>query len=593
MSVTGFLVDNTVQKYNYESLENYNTPDFSTSSTYQVGDYVMYQGKLYKCTTAIITGGAWDSTKWSLAILSDDVAELKSAIEVSSSSVNIGPFTQMGYIRDNGTIGSDSTTAVTGYYTFNVNGTIIFTVKDGYTGKVVEYSTSGVFSKILASNVTGSVAIEVSDSTQKKYRFSIGTVSSLASIPDDGLSWMVKSYTDVTMTESGKAADSKSVGNAIGRNLFDYRTGNLFLGYPNLSQKKVLENTNARSIWIPCDGNTVYTVTKTLTNNFMVAFTATEPAANTTVISGTTGDTGTTITVKAPTNANYLIVFFWLSPADTANIQTVLESIYIHKGASAGGLIIEPLSLFPEYIKNTLAYKPMAVPHKGYICLVSDDGAGELASYAIPMVISKNVPLTFAVMSTSEVFDNSTMQATVIDAVENHGCEISQHGGVNWTTYNEAYLNKFFDDQATFFASIGLTPKSAAIPSHYTSKLIQAIAGGRFGVVRSGYYGYDADGNMGGINNFYNYYTSGEGSNLYGLSSYNFGGATLAQNEAAIDYVSANNKVLIGYWHENSLDSAKKAVIEDSIDYAKSKGLTFVTLGQLANIIDLERTVVF
>lgn len=78
MSVNGFLVNNEVQKYNYESLENYNTPDFNTSSTYKVGDYVMYQGKLYKCTTAITTSGAWDSTKWSLAILSDDVADLNS-----------------------------------------------------------------------------------------------------------------------------------------------------------------------------------------------------------------------------------------------------------------------------------------------------------------------------------------------------------------------------------------------------------------------------------------------------------------------------------------------------------------------------------
>jgi predicted MPP superfamily phosphohydrolase len=80
MSVTGFLVNNEVQKYDYESLENYNTPDFSTSSTYQVGDYVMYQGKLYKCITEITTGGAWDSTKWSLAILSDDVADLKNTV---------------------------------------------------------------------------------------------------------------------------------------------------------------------------------------------------------------------------------------------------------------------------------------------------------------------------------------------------------------------------------------------------------------------------------------------------------------------------------------------------------------------------------
>ena len=89
MSVTGFLVDNTVQKYNYESLENYNTPDFSTSSTYQVGDYVMYQGKLYKCVTAITTSGEWDSTKWNLAILSDDVADLNSTIDTFFVKENV------------------------------------------------------------------------------------------------------------------------------------------------------------------------------------------------------------------------------------------------------------------------------------------------------------------------------------------------------------------------------------------------------------------------------------------------------------------------------------------------------------------------
>ena len=89
MSVTGFLVNNEVQKYDYECLENYNTPDFSTSSTYQVGDYVMYQGKLYKCKTAITTGGAWDSTKWSLAILSDDVADLNSTLNSLDNTVGV------------------------------------------------------------------------------------------------------------------------------------------------------------------------------------------------------------------------------------------------------------------------------------------------------------------------------------------------------------------------------------------------------------------------------------------------------------------------------------------------------------------------
>jgi hypothetical protein len=39
-------------------------PAFSASSTYAVGDYVTYEGLLYKCTTAVSTAGAWDATKW-------------------------------------------------------------------------------------------------------------------------------------------------------------------------------------------------------------------------------------------------------------------------------------------------------------------------------------------------------------------------------------------------------------------------------------------------------------------------------------------------------------------------------------------------
>ena len=76
-TVNGFQVGSETLKYNYESLDNYNTPNFSTSSSkaYAVGDYVMYNGKLYKCTTAT-TGGTWVSSSWALAVLSDDVNNL-------------------------------------------------------------------------------------------------------------------------------------------------------------------------------------------------------------------------------------------------------------------------------------------------------------------------------------------------------------------------------------------------------------------------------------------------------------------------------------------------------------------------------------
>lgn len=38
--------------------------NFSTSSTYEIGDYVLYNHTLYRCTTAIPSAGDWDSSKW-------------------------------------------------------------------------------------------------------------------------------------------------------------------------------------------------------------------------------------------------------------------------------------------------------------------------------------------------------------------------------------------------------------------------------------------------------------------------------------------------------------------------------------------------
>lgn len=49
--------------------------DFSSSSTYAVGDYVIYNGDLYKCTTAVTTAGAWDSNDWTETLVMDEVEQ--------------------------------------------------------------------------------------------------------------------------------------------------------------------------------------------------------------------------------------------------------------------------------------------------------------------------------------------------------------------------------------------------------------------------------------------------------------------------------------------------------------------------------------
>ena len=54
---------------------------YSTSSTYGVGDYCIYNSQLYRCTTAITTAEAWTAAHWTAAVLGDDIGDLKSAVD--------------------------------------------------------------------------------------------------------------------------------------------------------------------------------------------------------------------------------------------------------------------------------------------------------------------------------------------------------------------------------------------------------------------------------------------------------------------------------------------------------------------------------
>ena len=73
----------TLQVVNPASIAN----TFSTSSTYAVGDYVLYEGSVYQCNTAITTAGAWDSSKWDAIVLADELNEVTNGTLALSSSL--------------------------------------------------------------------------------------------------------------------------------------------------------------------------------------------------------------------------------------------------------------------------------------------------------------------------------------------------------------------------------------------------------------------------------------------------------------------------------------------------------------------------
>ena len=235
-----------------------------------------------------------------------------------------------------------------------------------------------------------------------------------------------------------------------------------------------------------------------------------------------------------------------------------------------------PCSALPCYIVEDLAYKPLGVLSKGYICLVSDDGDADLATYTIPMFENKGVPGTWAVMQSSEVWETEEGTAAVLDSVNNHGCCLAQHGGAIWTNFDEFGLNKFFDSEQEFWDTLGVTVHGAVCPQHGINNMIRIVAGGRFGCVRTGYQYVVPQ---------YPSYVNGPRSNLYGLCSQSSIDGSLADHKRILDTCKEDHLLRILHWHEWELDAAKKALLEGIIDYAKAIDLTFVTMKDIPTII--------
>ena len=70
-----------IEDNNYEILDAKNraniAAEYSASSTYNVGDVVLYSGQLYKCTTAIATAEAWTAAHWTAVTVGGELRDLK------------------------------------------------------------------------------------------------------------------------------------------------------------------------------------------------------------------------------------------------------------------------------------------------------------------------------------------------------------------------------------------------------------------------------------------------------------------------------------------------------------------------------------
>lgn len=68
-------------------MQNSIAPSYSSSSTYAVGDYVMYNAQQYRCITAITTAEAWTAAHWTQVPLANDVNGLKKDLNATQNGI--------------------------------------------------------------------------------------------------------------------------------------------------------------------------------------------------------------------------------------------------------------------------------------------------------------------------------------------------------------------------------------------------------------------------------------------------------------------------------------------------------------------------
>ena len=68
-------------------------PEYSSSSTYAVGDFVIYDGKLYRCKTAIDTAEVWTAAHWEETKIGNEVTDVNEKVDQLEPSI-LGMYSQ-------------------------------------------------------------------------------------------------------------------------------------------------------------------------------------------------------------------------------------------------------------------------------------------------------------------------------------------------------------------------------------------------------------------------------------------------------------------------------------------------------------------
>lgn len=140
-------------------------------------------------------------------------------------------------------------------------------------------------------------------------------------------------------TTSGTPTPSNPVDvNGVGErteNLFDKDNATVIGSYIASETGVLTYSTTAKSVVIPCQANTTYTLSKTKGTRFTVGSYDSNPSNGDTATNWTADHAATSITITTTANSQYLVVFFYYTPSETETYEQVLATLMMNTGSTA------------------------------------------------------------------------------------------------------------------------------------------------------------------------------------------------------------------------------------------------------------------
>lgn len=116
------------------------------------------------------------------------------------------------------------------------------------------------------------------------------------------------------------------------KNLFDKNNVNKLVGYFNEGTPTITSNEFNRTLYLPCNGNTTYTITiPDGTGAYAIGYTTTTP----TIGSSVSGVSNNNKTITTGANAKYLVMRYFQTNNATITEQQAFNGIQIEEGSTA------------------------------------------------------------------------------------------------------------------------------------------------------------------------------------------------------------------------------------------------------------------